>query len=53
MVLDKDEIHRIVSSCNDFAEAEKRSKFTLQLKKPPYQLMNKNFTVIYFLVSNY
>ncbi|XP_015229906.1 PREDICTED: ras GTPase-activating-like protein IQGAP1 [Cyprinodon variegatus] len=24
MVLDKEEIHRIVSSCNDFAEAEKR-----------------------------
>lgn len=26
VLLDKEEIQRVVSSCNDFAEAEKRSK---------------------------
>ena len=26
VVVDKEEIQRVVSSCNDFAEAEKRSK---------------------------
>lgn len=26
IVVDKEEIQRVVSSCNDFAEAEKRSK---------------------------
>lgn len=26
MVMDKEEIQRVVSSCNDFAEAERRSK---------------------------
>lgn len=26
VMLDKEEIQKVVSSCNDFAEAEKRSK---------------------------
>lgn len=28
-ILDKEEIQQVVSSCNDFAEAEKRSKWLL------------------------
>lgn len=28
MMVDKEEVQRVVSSCNDFAEAEKRSKHT-------------------------
>lgn len=31
MMVDKEEIQRVVSSCNDFAEAEKRSKHLLLL----------------------
>lgn len=31
MFVDKEEIQRVVSSCNDFAEAEKRSKERLRL----------------------
>lgn len=31
VMVDKEEIQRVVSSCNDFAEAEKRSKHVLLL----------------------
>ena len=31
VVMDKEEIQRVVSSCNDFAEAERRSKQALLL----------------------
>lgn len=34
--MDKEEIQRVVSSCNDFAEAEKRSKYLLLLTTDVY-----------------
>lgn len=44
VLLDKQEIHRIVSSCNDFAEAEKQSK---------HQLLDKykELAEVQFLIS--
>lgn len=33
VVVDKEEIQKVVSSCNDFAEAEKRSKYLLYVTR--------------------
>lgn len=40
MMMDKEEIQRVVSSCNDFAEAEKRSKHPCYLL---WLIVNSNY----------
>lgn len=51
VMVDKEEIQRVVSSCNDFAEAEKRSKHIFFLYVPAGKLLKLHMERLYSITQ--